>query len=412
MDGIAAIGIATPYSREDHVHPSDTSRVIKAGDTMTGTLVLAADPVNPSEASTKNYVDTQITSLNEVYVNWVPYTGPPQTFRNQDMTRDGDWTMIANKDTNQRPAPQATGPTEDLLPDTWTPTTANARAGYTIYNEWTLSQAGWIDQHGVDVLAQNVNALHAVTLTVNGVTRDHLTFTPSTAGVFWVDITPMLVVSGAVLRETLQLTQTANNVMYWVQQSGLFATPPTNCSLAVGSKDGAAAGTTAYGAHLQFIPGAASPDWEIVAYGGTASGGGMLGVPEAPTDGQLYGRENAAWSVVPAPGPPPINYSTSEQWTGLLWLDGKKIYQRTINFGVLPNTATANVAHGIANISYITLINLQATGSGYFSSIFVSATSANIIGCYVNGTDIFVETGSNRSSWNAYVTLQYTCTDR
>ena len=118
------------------------------------------------------------------------------------------------------------------------------------------------------------------------------------------------------------------------------------------------------------------------------------------------------------PGPPGsagvgmLNYSTSEAWTGLLWLDGKKIYQRTINFGVLPNAATANVAHGIANISYVTSINLQASGSGYFASIFVSATSTNNIGCYVNGTDIFVETGSNRSSWSAYVTLQYTCTDR
>jgi hypothetical protein len=38
MDGTAAVGTATKYAREDHVHASDTSRLAKAGDTMAGTL--------------------------------------------------------------------------------------------------------------------------------------------------------------------------------------------------------------------------------------------------------------------------------------------------------------------------------------------------------------------------------------
>jgi hypothetical protein len=62
--------------------------------------------------------------------------------------------------------------------------------------------------------------------------------------------------------------------MYWYQQAGLFATAPTYCSLAVGSKDGAAAGTTAYGCHVMFAPGTASPDWDVVAYSGAPGGGG------------------------------------------------------------------------------------------------------------------------------------------
>lgn len=41
MDGVGAAGTATPYAREDHVHPVDTSRVAKAGDTMTGALTVA-----------------------------------------------------------------------------------------------------------------------------------------------------------------------------------------------------------------------------------------------------------------------------------------------------------------------------------------------------------------------------------
>jgi hypothetical protein len=44
MDNIAAPGVATAYSREDHIHPSDTSRMAKAGDTMTGNLTVNLNP--------------------------------------------------------------------------------------------------------------------------------------------------------------------------------------------------------------------------------------------------------------------------------------------------------------------------------------------------------------------------------
>jgi hypothetical protein len=41
MDGTAAAGSSVLYSRGDHVHPTDTSRVAKAGDTMTGDLTIS-----------------------------------------------------------------------------------------------------------------------------------------------------------------------------------------------------------------------------------------------------------------------------------------------------------------------------------------------------------------------------------
>jgi len=40
MDGVAAVGTSGAFSREDHKHPVDTSRVNKAGDVMTGPLTL------------------------------------------------------------------------------------------------------------------------------------------------------------------------------------------------------------------------------------------------------------------------------------------------------------------------------------------------------------------------------------
>jgi hypothetical protein len=171
-----------------------------------------------------------------------------------------------------------------------------------VYNEWTINTAGWIDQYGVDILTQNAGkATHTVSLAVNGVTKDTFTAVPNNTGIFWQNITPLIVLAGNVIRVTAQISQSGNN--YWYQQTGLFGSAPVYCSAAVGSKDGAAAGTTAYGVHLLFQPGTKSADWDIVAFGGAAAGGGGIG--EAPTDGQQYGRQNAAWTVVPPPGAPP-----------------------------------------------------------------------------------------------------------
>ena len=261
----------------------------------------------------------QATGATSQIMRWVPYTGPPQTFSQNDVTRDGDWTMVANKDTSDRPAPQASGPEEDLLP-AWTPAQQSARATYTVYNEWTVSQGGWIDQYGGDVLSQNIDAAHTITLQVNSAVVDTFSSTPVNAGTYWHNITPLLVASGSVIRVTVKVTQTANNLMYWDQQLGLFATAPIYCSLAVGAKDGGAPGTTAYACHLQFIPGAASPDWDIVAFGGSATGSGG-GVSEAPTDGQTYGRQGSTtgWQPVLTLTGTSLPTSNSGLPVGALW---------------------------------------------------------------------------------------------
>jgi len=43
MNGTVVIGTSLRYSREDHIHASDTSRVTKSGDTMTGSLRINAN---------------------------------------------------------------------------------------------------------------------------------------------------------------------------------------------------------------------------------------------------------------------------------------------------------------------------------------------------------------------------------
>jgi hypothetical protein len=253
---------------------------------MTGALTLPADPTTALHATTKQYTDSKM--------RWVPYTGPPQSFLAHDLTRDGDWTMLANKNTSDRPAPQPTGAETDLLPP-WIPLDQNNRATYTVYNEWTLSQGGWIDQYGIDVLAPNVGATHTLTLSVGGVTRDSFTAAPANVGLYLHNITPLVVATGSVVRVTLQVTLVANNQMHWEEQAGLFATAPTYCSQARGSKDGGAQTTTGYGCHAIFIPGTVSPDWDMVAFAGAGGAGGGGGFADVPVDGNYYVRRDAAW---------------------------------------------------------------------------------------------------------------------
>jgi hypothetical protein len=61
-DGVAAVGVATLWSRQDHVHPSDTSRLPLSGGTMTGPLILAADPTVALGAATMQYVDNNLAT--------------------------------------------------------------------------------------------------------------------------------------------------------------------------------------------------------------------------------------------------------------------------------------------------------------------------------------------------------------
>lgn len=56
-------------------------------------------------------------------------------------------------------------------------------------------------------------------------------------------------------------------------------------------------------------------------------------------------------------------YSTSEMLTGDIWVDGKPIYRKVINFGALPN-GTFEAAHGITGIYAV----ISLRGVAYNSS--------------------------------------------
>ena len=76
MNSAAAVGIANAWAREDHVHPSDTSRLALTGGTMTGPLVTAVPPT-ALDAVNKAYVDTAVGNLQLFLGTWQVATDTP-----------------------------------------------------------------------------------------------------------------------------------------------------------------------------------------------------------------------------------------------------------------------------------------------------------------------------------------------
>ena len=288
VDQIASFvgGVGVPMTLTGDVTGSGTGTIATTATGLHGFPVSSTTPTTNQVLQWTGSAWTPQT-LSYGQMTWVPYTTLGQSFVAQNLTRDGDWTMVAKTSTTDRPAPQPTGAEEDLLP-AWSPTRQQASGAYTVYNEWTVNTGGWIDQYGVDIIQQNLGDSHAITLSIGGSIKDTFTAVATSTGIYWHDIIPVVVASGAVIRVTLQIASSGSNS--WYQEPGLFVTAPPYCSSAVGAKDAGTPGTTAYGCHLLFTPGAASTNWDVVAYGGEAAGGGAGGPSIA-----------AAWTIIGNP---------------------------------------------------------------------------------------------------------------
>lgn len=104
-----------------------------------------------------------------------------------------------------------------------------------------------------------------------------------------------------------------------------------------------------------------------------------------------------------------MDYSTSEQDTGCKWIDGKKIYRKTINIGALPNTTSKNVAHGISSLG----IMVDMRGVAFYTNgislplPFVAISQASI-SLNATSTDVVITTANDMSTSSGYITLWYT----
>lgn len=106
------------------------------------------------------------------------------------------------------------------------------------------------------------------------------------------------------------------------------------------------------------------------------------------------------------------DYSTDEKITGT-WIDGKPLWQKTVNFGTLPNKTMKTVSAGISNLDY--LVSMEALGFSSGWGIPIPNAHPEVLGNaiymdYDSGL-IRVFTNSDKSSiTNCYVTLRYTKT--
>lgn len=107
------------------------------------------------------------------------------------------------------------------------------------------------------------------------------------------------------------------------------------------------------------------------------------------------------------------SYSTSEQDTGLTWIDGKEIYSKTVSLGNLPNASQKTVAHGITNIATFVKIGgiaISDSGSGFPLGMVRPDQASLGIGMYASDTNIVIITGTDRRTWTGHATLYYTKT--
>ena len=103
------------------------------------------------------------------------------------------------------------------------------------------------------------------------------------------------------------------------------------------------------------------------------------------------------------------SYSTDEVKTGGKWIDGKPIYKKTISCGALPNKAIKTVAHNITDLDLVTKCYGTAR-NGEYRIILPNPgnVSSSTIEVYVNDTEIVIQTNSDRSKYNSYITIEYT----
>ena len=108
-----------------------------------------------------------------------------------------------------------------------------------------------------------------------------------------------------------------------------------------------------------------------------------------------------------------LSYSTTEQKTGGVWIDGKPIYRKVVDFGNLPNATEKLVAHNISNIdkyTHIYGVALNSSNENTYPLPFGYPSSNNSIGLIANLTNVRINTVVNLSPLYAYVVLEYTKT--
>ena len=102
-----------------------------------------------------------------------------------------------------------------------------------------------------------------------------------------------------------------------------------------------------------------------------------------------------------------VSYNELECGT---WVNGLKMYKKTISTGSLPDNRTAKIAHKISNINRIIRLDGVAIISDNSVTIPIPYVARNNMDIQISAdkTNITISTFSNRSDYYGYITLFYT----
>ena len=141
----------------------------------------------------------------------------------------------------------------------------------------------------------------------------------------------------------------------------------------------------------------------------------------SPTEGQILSINGDGDIINSNPsGGGGVNYSTTEQDTGLTWIDGSHVYQKTIFLDniTFPNNSRIIVSNsdlGLSNID--TVLSIESfydynTGSRTLPSYQVASFGTYALGIYYDSSEGLVLSRGNGGDYttDVYVTLKYTKT--
>lgn len=140
-------------------------------------------------------------------------------------------------------------------------------------------------------------------------------------------------------------------------------------------------------------------------------------LPDAPVQGvevdgvSVVNEDGIAEITLPSGG---TNYTTSEQDTGLTWIDGKKIYQKTFQETI--NNSTFRVSLASLNVDRVIDIRAYASNSGNTEGYFLPFFATTNNKCWMmfennsNGLNVRFDVSSNMTSTynNLTFTILYT----
>ena len=109
------------------------------------------------------------------------------------------------------------------------------------------------------------------------------------------------------------------------------------------------------------------------------------------------------------------NYSLSETDTGVKWIDGKTIYRKVIDFGVIPTSTVKNVAHGITDLDTVVLLSGQARYTSVGTRIGIPWNKPNeddnYIALAIVGDNVSIATTYGYSLYDEiFIIIEYTKT--